>query len=352
MKRLLMVFLGLCLLGCAALAEDDDVVESGGSFDYDTNTQSSYQQYENGDLVIKEENDQGVKTSMYDAGEDSWHTVYEDADGNMTVIDEKGGQGSVSYYPNEGYVPDDDGNAYRDEYGTFTPAHPSADEGTYQDEYGTYTPAHPSAGSGTYRDEYGTYTPAHPTYGSPAYTQPYMPAYMPAYTPAYTAPGVTAASGTAWVQTSGGRLNVRAYPSKDADVLRKIDNGTQVSVTGYSGEWTRIYVGGISGYVMSRYLTHRYAPQPQPPYPTPERTATEQYATMTSISPRTVTVHPSRVGGFVNLRWAPSTKEPVIRYCYEGYTLTAIAANAEWLQVMDPATYQVGFMMRSYVSGI
>ena len=325
MKRLLMVFLGLCLLGYAALAEDDDVVESGGSFDYDTNTQSSYQQYENGDLVIKEENDQGVKTSMYDAGEDSWHTVYEDADGNMTVIDEKGGQGSVSYYPNEGYVPDDDGNAY-------------------QDEYGTFTPAHPSAGDGTYQDEYGTYTPAHPTYPSPA--------YIPPYTPAYSAPSVTSASGTAWVQTSGGRLNVRVYPSKDADVLRKIANGTQVSVTGYSGEWTRIYVGGISGYVMSRYLTHRYAPQPQPPYPTPERTATEQYATMTSISPRTVTVHPSRVGGFVNLRWAPSTKEPVIRYCYEGYTLTAIAANAEWLQVLDPATYQVGFMMRSYVSGI
>ena len=79
-------FLGLCLLGYAALAEDDDVLESGGSFDYDTNTQSSYQQYENGDLVIKEENDQGVKTSMYDAGEDSWHTVYEDADGNIDFL--------------------------------------------------------------------------------------------------------------------------------------------------------------------------------------------------------------------------------------------------------------------------
>ncbi|MCR4708041.1 MAG: SH3 domain-containing protein [Clostridiales bacterium] len=338
MKRLLIGFLCLCLLGFAALAEDLDVVESGGTYDYDSDTYSSYTEYANGDTTYKVENSDGVTTHMYDAKEDSWHTVHEDADGNMTVIDEKDGQGSIAYYPNEGYVPDDDEKAYRDEYGSYTPAHPTDSSPTYV----------PDDDGKAYRDEYGSYTPAHPTNSFPAYT----PSYTPAYIPAYTSPSVTSASGTAWVQTSGGRLNVRAYPSTNADVLRKIENGTQVTITGYSGEWTQIYVSGTHGYVMSRYLRHGYAPTPVPPYPATEKTATEQYATMTSISPRTVTVHPSRVGGFVNLRWAPSTREPVIRYCYEGYTLTAIAANAEWLQVLDPATYQVGFMMRAYVSGI
>lgn len=308
MKRFWIVFLSLCLIGCVAIAEDDGVVDSGGSYDFDTNTYSSYWQYENGDITYKEENDNGVKTSMYDAQEDSWHTVYEDADGNMTVIDEKNGQGSVAYYPTEGYEPDENETIYR--------------------------------------DEYGTYTPAHPTYNNAPYNNP-------TYAPTYSGSNITAASGTAWVQTSGGRLNVRAYPSKDADVLRKIDNGTQVTVTGYSGEWTRIHFGGTRGYVMSRYLRYGHAPAPAPtPYPAPEKTATEQYGTMTWFSPRTVTVHPSRVGGFVNLRWAPSKKEPVIRYCYEGYTLTAIAGNSEWIQVMDPLTNQVGFMMRAFVSGI
>ncbi len=41
MKRLLTGFLCLCLLGFAALAEDLDVVDSGGSYDYDTDTYSS-----------------------------------------------------------------------------------------------------------------------------------------------------------------------------------------------------------------------------------------------------------------------------------------------------------------------
>ena len=327
MKRLLAMGLGfcLCLPGMAAFADDDDVVESGGSYDYDTDTYSSYTEYENGNATYKEENGSGVTTRMYDAEEDSWHTVYEDANGNMTVVDEKDGNTDVSYYPTDSFT--------------------NSDPAPYADEYGTYTPAHPTVGDPTVRyDQYGPYTPAHPTDADYPY-YPYSPGTID------TNPRVDYASGTAWVRTNGGRLNLRAYPSMGADVLRRLENGVQVTVTGYSGEWTQVLYGGTRGYVLSRYLSQRYTPAPTP-VPYYEKTATEQYATMYSISPRTVTVHPARVGGFVNLRWAPSTKEPVIRYCYEGYTLTAIAANAEWLQVMDPMTNQVGFMMRAYVSGI
>ena len=277
------------------------------------------------------------------------------AEGGVT---ERGGP----HHPGEGIAPGDSGKPSHDGHGSHTLGHPAEGKPPH-DGHGSHTPGHPGEGiapgdSGKpSHDGHGSHTPGYPAYGMPPHDghgshTPGYPAYGMPYIPPYSAPHVTAASGTAYVRTNGGRLNMRAYPSRYADVLRTLENGARVTVTGYSGEWTRIRAGGMSGYVMSRYLGRRRAPAPKSYNPPREKTVAEQYATMSAITPRTVTVRPASAESFVNMRWAPSTSEPVIRSYYSGYALTAIAANAEWVQVMDQATSQVGFMMRVYVSGI
>ena len=175
------------------------------------------------------------------------------------------------------------------------------------------------------------------------------------------------------VTTRGGVLNIRPYPDTNARSLEKLPNGSHVTVLGYTGEWIQVRSTRTTGYVPARYLKVTSIPvggtqaqQAQPQATTvpqqaattqttvtvPDRPASEQYKTLKSITPVTVTVHPSRVSGFVSMRWAPSTSEEVVKYLTEGYKLQAIAANGEWVQVIDTATNQVGYVARPFVSGL
>ena len=49
-------------------------------------------------------------------------------------------------------------------------------------------------------------------------------------------------------------LNLRSYPSTDADVLAKIPNGTIVTVLDYDYDWCYINYNGKNGYVSSEFL--------------------------------------------------------------------------------------------------
>ena len=72
----------------------------------------------------------------------------------------------IDVYGREPYVPENDTPPqYYDEYGAFTPAHPSVDDYPYyyEDEYGEFMPAHPSVDDYPYyEDEFGEFMPAHP----------------------------------------------------------------------------------------------------------------------------------------------------------------------------------------------
>ncbi len=59
---------------------------------------------------------------------------------------------------------------------------------------------------------------------------------------------------TAIVRTQGGRLNIRAQPSTDAQVLGQLLNGTEVTVTGQDGNWYLIQYNGLEGFVYGQYL--------------------------------------------------------------------------------------------------
>ncbi len=59
---------------------------------------------------------------------------------------------------------------------------------------------------------------------------------------------------TGVVRTQGGRLNVRAQPNTESQVLGQLQNGTAVTVTGQDGNWYLIQYNGLTGYVFGQYL--------------------------------------------------------------------------------------------------
>ena len=53
----------------------------------------------------------------------------------------------------------------------------------------------------------------------------------------------------------GGTLNMREQPSKNADIIARIPNGTPVDVIGTTTDWYKLDYNGKEGWVMSKYLT-------------------------------------------------------------------------------------------------
>ena len=59
---------------------------------------------------------------------------------------------------------------------------------------------------------------------------------------------------TAVVRTQGSRLNIREKPTTSSAILGKLQSGTEITVTGQTGDWYSIEYNGISGYVYGEYL--------------------------------------------------------------------------------------------------
>ena len=67
--------------------------------------------------------------------------------------------------------------------------------------------------------------------------------------------GSTSTAGTALVTTSGGGLNLRLSASASAKVIAVIPNASIVAVSSRGASWSAVAYNGISGYVMSQYLS-------------------------------------------------------------------------------------------------
>ena len=69
-----------------------------------------------------------------------------------------------------------------------------------------------------------------------------------------------------------------------------------------------------------------------------------------TVTPYTVYARPTRVSGWVNLRWAPSKSAEVMATYKANQPLLVIAELKNWYQVEDPETGAVGFMDKSFVT--
>ena len=172
-------------------------------------------------------------------------------------------------------------------------------------------------------------------------------------------PAAAMADSTAYVKTqSCCALRIRSSATTDADnVIGKIPYGTAVTVKEKLGEWSRISVklngSTVTGYVFNRYLSSK-KPATSTTTTTNQSTDTSStsYSGFKQVASYTVVVRPSTTGGFVNLRWAPSKTAPVMDKLHDGDTLTVIAQNATWAQVMNTANGEVGYIMRRFLENV
>ena len=75
-----------------------------------------------------------------------------------------------------------------------------------------------------------------------------------------------------------------------------------------------------------------------------------EFLSAQKVTPYVVYVRPSRVSGWVNMRWAPSLDSSILATYKANDQLTVIYETANWLQVEDKNTGNVGFINRQYVS--
>ncbi len=177
----------------------------------------------------------------------------------------------------------------------------------------------------------------------------------------------TPAEGTSYalVTTPSGTLNLRAVPSRNAQVLTTIAPGTRLTVLERGASWSKVQYGSLTGYVMTEFLIFEAdAPTPTPaPTATPEATAAPVTETPTASEPTPTpvpSVQPTETptaslplaqvhtgNGYLNLRQRDSQFSAVIGQIPDGSSLTVLIYGSAWTQV----TWQekTGYVMTRYL---
>ena len=122
---------------------------------------------------------------------------------------------------------------------------------------------------------------------------------------------------------TGGGLNLRQNPSLDAKVIRQYPTGTWMTVLSEEGEWSKVEVGGNTGYVMSKYLT--------------------ESNTQSTLYVRTNT------GRGLNMRNMPSLEGDIITSFLPGTPVQVLVRGASWHKVSVDGV--VGYMDARYLTG-
>lgn len=170
-------------------------------------------------------------------------------------------------------------------------------------------------------------------------------------------------AGTYYVYTENGKgLNVRSTPG--GTVVGSLKNGSSVRVDAFVDDnWALITyhydnpgfgVGDYAAYINRRYLTKTKSTQRKAN--TDHAVATtldeinSEFRSARKVEPYKVQVRPTRVSGWVNMRWAPSKSSELMATYKANSTLTVIKELTNWVQVEDPDTGDVGFINRVFIA--
>lgn len=145
------------------------------------------------------------------------------------------------------------------------------------------------------------------------------------------------------VTTASGSLNLRKTASSGASILKRIPQYTVVPVVSISGTWTKVTYDGVTGYVMSAYLTYIYGEVDEKPTtpsvtPTPAPSGKTTYARVTTES------------GSLNLRKRASTSGTLIKRIPRNEMVVVVEKLGTWTKV----TYEgdTGYVMTTFLSFI
>ena len=144
------------------------------------------------------------------------------------------------------------------------------------------------------------------------------------------------------VTTVRGSLNLRAEASGNARVLRTIPQNEIIPVL-FSGDgWCKTTYAGLTGYVMTSFLTFLPSPSTPAPTPAPEPTASPA-PTQPAVSAWVQTPH-----GSLNLRQNPYDTARVLRTIPKGDLVLVLKKGDTWCEVLYNG--QSGYVMTAFLS--
>ena len=145
-------------------------------------------------------------------------------------------------------------------------------------------------------------------------------------------------SGTTAYVTSTNGLNVRlrSGPGKGYSIIAAYAPGTKCTVLSAGNNWSRIQIGSLTGYMMTRFLTSAYVGPTPTPKPQPSPSGEYQvYVT-------------SQNGKGVNLRSGPSKAFGSIGFYSVGTPAWMITKGTSWSYIRINNRY--GYMMTQYLT--
>ena len=161
-----------------------------------------------------------------------------------------------------------------------------------------------------------------------------------------------AASASATYYCTSRRLHVRSGPGTDYEVVGSVSYGDKVEVNLVDHGWALIdynYNNDDDGIRYSRaWVSSKCISRTKPTggydYSKQSTSGSSNYRYFVSAD-YNVIANPTN--NYVNMRWEASKTSPVRRIYYYGAKLHVIAENANWCQVRDESTGEVGFILKS-----
>lgn len=157
----------------------------------------------------------------------------------------------------------------------------------------------------------------------------------------------SAAGENMWVNCANGKtLNLRAEPSKNAKVLKKLECGTKVEVLPVSNPtagWTCVRAGGTDGWVMTKFLVSSKPGK----YEITERD--DNFRTVTAYNVTAKALN-GKTDKSVCLREKPNKTAKSIRRLTAGDQLQVIAVGKVWDKVVDLTTGRTGYVANDYMA--
>ncbi|MBR0514379.1 MAG: SH3 domain-containing protein [Clostridia bacterium] len=168
-----------------------------------------------------------------------------------------------------------------------------------------------------------------------------------------------------YVYTENGKsLNVRNSPG-GGDVVGGLAYGARIHVEAFTDEnWALILFRydkpgyGINDYacwVSRRFLT-RTKPEPRKKSSQQQAAATDpleeinkEFKEAKKVTPYKATIRPARASGWVNMHWAPSNSSELLANYKANDHVLVIRELANWFQVEDQDTGDVGFISKQFL---
>lgn len=130
------------------------------------------------------------------------------------------------------------------------------------------------------------------------------------------------------VTTSSGKLNMRSGASSSYPIIKRLSNGSAVTVVSRVGDWYYVTAGGTTGYVSASYLRSSGTSAPSQSVPPTNNTPADSSQTMLGASAYVATS-----GGSLNMRSTPDYQGGVVRRLPNGASVTIQEKVNDWYRV-------------------